>query len=212
MSTLPSIPLAFDPTKTRMGWLIRHGELNLGNRWDGWGNYTLSPEGIESAEKAAQWLSFERIGRIVASDTIRTQQTADIIMSRCNVSCPYISFDPNLRAWYVAGFTGKEKTPERVAEFKQYCDNPDLVVPDGESRNQMKERITTPISQYLATPYNGLPTAMVVHNSVIKCFMGLDDLKEAVAPGGVIAVYMNEQGGFEFEIVLGGIAPEKGVS
>lgn len=42
--------------------------------------------------------------------------------------------------------------------------------------------------------------------------MGLDDVKEAVEPGGIIAVYMDEKGEMDFEVVLGAVEIEKGVS
>jgi broad specificity phosphatase PhoE len=202
----------FDPSKTLVGWLIRHGELKSMSIWDAWGNYTLSPEGVQQAERAAQWLSFDRIGRVVCSDVPRTIQTANCIMEMCSVECPYLGCDPNLRPWFVGPeFQGKEKTPERVEAFKKYVENPDLVIPDGESRNQLHDRIQV-IKQYLATPYKGLPTAAVIHNSVMKSLLGIDDIKDAVDPGGIIRVWMTEKGEFEYEVVLGAVQLEEGVS
>ena len=201
----------FDPNRQLVGFLVRHGELNRMSIWDGWGNYTLSEEGKQQAEKAAQWLSFERIGRVIASDTARTLQTAQYIMDSGNVLCPFLGTESNLRPWMVSDFTGKEKTPENIAAFKKYVDDPDLVIPGGESRNQLHERVQV-LFTYLATPYKGLPTAFVIHNSVIKSIMGLDDIRDAVDPGGVIAIYMDEQGNIDFNVVLGETNLEKGVS
>src|SRR5271167_525963 len=120
------------PDRTCLGYICRHGELNLEHRWDGWGAYRLSPEGRQAAEKAGQWLSFERIGRMIASDLPRTLQTAEIIMDCISVDCQYLATDPNLRAWAIGDFTGKEKTPERKAQLQHYRDNPDEMVPGGE--------------------------------------------------------------------------------
>lgn len=200
-----------DPSRCIIGYLVRHGELEKMSIWDGWGDYKLSEKGEESARKAAQWLSYERIGRVISSDVPRTLQTAQFITEVCNVSCPFTASDPNLRPWMVAEFTGKEKTPERVKEFKKYIDDPDLVIPGGESRNQLNLRIQV-IAQYLASPYNALPTVLVIHNSVIKSLMGIDDIKDAVAPGGIIAVYTNDKGECDFEVVLGVVDLEQGVS
>ena len=198
----------FDPARQLIGYLVRHGELVNMNIWDGWGNYSLSEKGKEQAEAAARWLSFERIGRVISSDVPRTMQTAQYLMDSGCVQCPFMSCEPNLRPWFVADeFTGKEKTPERVAEFKKYVDDPNLVIPGGESRNQLKERIQV-IFSYLATPYQALPTAFFIHNSVIKSVMGID----ACAPGGIVAVFMDEKGEMSFEIMLGHIEPEIGVS
>ena len=148
--------------------------------WDSWGDLDLSEEGCEQARRTAQWLSFERIGRIVSSDVPRTMHTAQYLMDTGAVLCPYMACDSNLRPWYVSDYTGKEKTPERIASFKKYIDDPDLVIPGGESRNQLHERVQV-IWQYMQAPYKGLPTACFIHNSVIKSLMGLDDIKDAVS-------------------------------
>jgi broad specificity phosphatase PhoE len=179
--------------------------------WDSWGDYELSEEGKQQAEAAARWLSFEQIGRIVSSDVPRTIQTAQYLMDTGSVACPFMACETNLRPWNVAAFQGKEKTPERVAEFKKYIDNPALVIPDGESRNQLHDRVQV-IWQYLMAPYKCLPTACFVHNSVIKSLMGIDDIKDAINPGGIIAVLMDEKGDVSFKIVLGEPTLEKGVS
>lgn len=202
----------FDPNKQLIGWLVRHGELKNMNIWDGWGDYELSPEGHEQAEAAARYLSYEHIGRIVSSDVPRAAQTMSYTMGYGNVENPYPTFDPNLRPWNVSDeFTGKEKTPERVAAFKKYIDNPTLVIPGGESRQNVDDRVQVAY-QYLMTPYKSLPTAIFTHNSVIKALLGLDDIKEAVRPGGIVAAYMDERGAISFEVVLGGVELEKGVS
>lgn len=180
--------------------------------WDSWGDLNLSEEGCQQAEKAAQWLSFERIGRVVASDLPRATHTAQYLMDTGCVECPFMACDPNLRPWFVSDeFTGKEKTPERLAAFQKYLDDPDLVIPGGESRNQVKLRVQV-IFQYLASPYKALPTAIFIHNSVIKALMGLEAVKESVLPGGIIGVYMDEKGEVSFEVLLGHVAPEIGVS
>lgn len=200
-----------DPNRQLIGWLIRHGELKNMHCWDGWGDYDLSEVGIQQAEAAARWLSFERIGRVVSSDVPRTMHTAQYLMNTGRVECPFMACDTSLRPWMVSDFTGKEKTPERLAEFQKYLDNPDLVVPGGESRNQLNARVQV-IFQYLVAPYKALPTACFIHNSVIKSLMGLDTIKEAVQPGGIIGVYMDEKGEISFEVLLGHVAPETGVS
>jgi len=199
------------PNLTCLGYLIRHGELNNMRVWDGWSDMGLSETGKFSAEKAAQYLSFERLGRVISSGVARTIQTADIIMNGCNVLCPFSSDDPNFRAWNVGTFTGKEKTPERLAEFEYYLDHPDVVIPEGESRNQFHDRIQV-ILPYLASPYAGEPTAFALHNSVIKELMGIGHLKEAVDPGGVVRVDMDEKGELIYTIVLGEVLPEVGIS
>lgn len=209
MSTIPQFIM--DPTKQRIGYLVRHGELKNMHIWDGWGDFELSDAGRQQADKAAQWLSFEKIGRVISSDVPRTMQTAQYLMDTGCVVCPFLSSDPNLRPWNVSEFTGKEKTPERVEKFKRYIKDPTLVIPGGESREQLNLRIQV-IFQYLQTPFDAKPTVFFIHNSVIKSLMGIDDIADAVAPGGIIAVDMDEKGEIFFSVVLGAVAPEIGVS
>lgn len=194
--------LNVEPTRDVLGFLVRHGDLNLHGRWDGWGNYVLSPEGREAAEKAAQWLSFEKIGRIVSSDLPRTVQTAEIIMQNVNVACPYLATDPNLRAWALGDFTGREKTPERKAQLQYYRDHPDEPVPGGESWNQLRDRVQVAL-QYLCTPYDALPTVIITHNSTLKALLDLDEKGDIVGDGGIIKVSMDEKGEIHFDAVLG---------
>ena len=200
-----------DPSKECIGYIIRHGELTDMGVWDSWGDLTLSEAGMQQAESAARWLSFERIGRVITSDLPRTIQTAQYLMDTGCVSCPFLSGDPNLRPWMVGDFTGKEKTPVRVAEFEKYIQDPSLPIPGGESHDQFNQRIPV-IFQYLAAPYDAKPTAIFLHNSVIKALMGLETVKEAVAPGGVIGAFMDEKGEITFEVLLGKIEQELGVS
>lgn len=201
-----------DPSHELVAYLIRHGELKNMRIWDSWGDYDLSEEGRQQAEAAARWLSFERIGRVIASDTPRTLQTAQYLMDTGAVLCPFLGTDPNLRPWNVSDeFTGKEKTPERIAAFKKYIENPDLVIPNGESRNQLHDRVQV-IFQYATVPYKGCPSAFFIHNSVIKSIMGIDDVRDAVQPGGIIGMYMDSTGAISFQVLLGAVAPEIGVS
>jgi len=191
-----------DPARTCVGFLVRHGELRVTGVWDGWTSLTLSEKGIQSLEKTAQWLSFQRIGRIIASDLPRAVQSADIIMNNCNVACPYILFEPNIRSWAIGQFSGKEKTPERKEDFRRYIKDPSLVIPDGESHEQLEDRVKV-IDQYLASPYEGLVTVCVLHNSSIKARMGINHPGDVVSPGGIISVFLNEKGEFEYEVSLG---------
>jgi broad specificity phosphatase PhoE len=192
-----------DPSLELIGFLCRHGELTSMSVWDGWSGMELSEEGKQQAEAAARWLSFERIGRVISSDLPRTMHTAQYLMDTGAVACPFLSTDPN--------FTGKEKTPERVAEFQKYIDDPDLVIPGGESGTQLGQRVQV-IFQYLATPYDCLPTAIFLHNSVIKSVLGIEDTREAVSPGGIIGAYMDPKGVISFKVLLGETSAEKGIS
>ena len=74
----------------RMGVLIliRHGQSvwNAENRFTGWTDVELSEKGVGEAERAGDILSEIRFGVVHTSGLIRAQKTAEIIMSRNNVS------------------------------------------------------------------------------------------------------------------------------
>ena len=74
----------------RMGVLIliRHGQSvwNAENRFTGWTDVELSERGVSEAERAGDLLSEIRFGVVHTSGLIRAQKTAEIIMSRNNVS------------------------------------------------------------------------------------------------------------------------------
>ena len=68
--------------------LIRHGQSvwNAENRFTGWTDVELSESGVAEAERAGDLLSEIRFGVVHTSGLIRAQKTAEIIMSRNNVS------------------------------------------------------------------------------------------------------------------------------
>jgi hypothetical protein len=68
------------------------------------------------------------------------------------------------------------------------------------------------IFQYICAPYDAKPSVFFIHNSVIKDLMGTPEIKCAVEPGGIVQILMNERGQISFEVVLGAVAPEIGVS
>lgn len=208
--------ITMDPTRVLIGYIARHGEteLNAANCWRGWENPSLDQNGLDAAEKLGWWLSFEypRIGRVVCSDFTRAVQTAEIIMQTCGVECPYLSTDPNLRPWNIPEFAGKEKTPERIAKLREYINNPERVIPDGESLTQFRDRNDI-IFQYLMVPHKGLPTLVVAHTSNIVAAMRhvaeingeerCEEVDDIVGPGGLVAVYCNAAGRIDIVPMLG---------
>jgi len=203
-------------------FIVRHGEteLNTANCWRGWENPALNEEGRQAAEAIANFFSWQRVGRVICSDLGRAMETAQYIMGTGNVCCPYVSPDPNLRSWAIGGFAGMKKTAASLARFKKFTDDPDLKIPDseqhpGESLNDFRAR-NERMTEYIATPYMGLPTVIVVHTSNITALQRLisevegneEESIDVVAPGGVLAVYMDTDGNLEMVPRLGEIKAE----
>jgi len=191
------------PWNQPIAYIVRHGEteLNAENCYRGWENPQLNEDGMRAGEAIANFFSYERLGRIVSSDLDRAMQTAAYIMNTGTVACPYISPDFNLRPWGIAAFAGKEKSPANQKRLNHYIQNPDKQIPDGESLNFFRNRFEDAIQQYLSVPYEGLPTVIVTHTSNICALNNLifgenDDpeVQDLVEPGGILAVYMKEDG------------------
>jgi broad specificity phosphatase PhoE len=206
-----------NPYAQPMAYLIRHGEtdLNAANCFRGWENPPLNESGMEAANQIASYLSYERIGRVVSSDLDRALQTAEAIMGAGNVVCPYVSPDFNLRPWGIAAFAGKEKTPENQKRLERYIKHPDLRIPDGESLNEFRNRQDT-LLQYIANPYEGLPTVIVTHTSnlthlaeTIEDEGEMDpEVNDIVEPGGIVAVYLDTNGKMQLQPRLGAVVTE----
>jgi broad specificity phosphatase PhoE len=205
-----------NPWQAPIGYVVRHGETeaNASNCFRGWENWPLNEEGQRACEAIANFFSYEQIGLVVSSDLDRAMETAQAVQNSGSVACPYLSPDFNLRPWNIAGFAGQEKTEKNQRRLQRYIDNPDERIPDGESLNEFRGRDM--VSQYLGSPYNGLPTVIVTHTSnlthlasqVDESEEGMPEAHDIVEPGGIVAVYMDEQGKLKLVPRMGAITVE----
>ncbi len=185
------------------GYLVRHGstEANSSNQFRGWIDFRLDEEGRQSAEAVQNFFSYEKLGRVICSDLNRAVETAQYIMDTGNVCCPYLSIEPALRPWNIADFAGQEKSKSVLDKFHKYVEDPMLVIPDGESLSQFRERNQI-IMDLLAVPYEGNPNVIVAHTSNLTAAQHCaeeqneaneeqnEEESDIVAPGGVVAVYL----------------------
>lgn len=207
---------------TPAAYIIRHGEteLNADNCWRGWENPSLNEEGRQAGQAIQNFFSYERVGRVICSDLTRAVETAQYVMESGNVLCPYISPDPNLRSWAIGGFAGIKKTPENIKRFKKFTSDASLKIPDsgqmpGESLDEFRAR-NERLLEYIASPFQGLPTVIVVHTSNITALNRLiseidnndEEAVDVVAPGGILAVYVDTNGRMEAVPRLGEITVE----
>lgn len=209
----------FAPWYPPVCYIVRHGEteLNAENCYRGWENPSLNEDGQRAGEMIANFFSYQRLGRVVASDLDRAQQTAQYIMNSGVVACPYLGSDFNLRPWGIAAFAGKEKTEANQKRLARYIKNPDEQIPDGESLNGFRNRFEDAIQGYLGVPYEGLPTVIVTHTSNIcalnNMIFGQEDdpeVNDLVEPGGILAVYLKDDGKLHMMPRLGQIQAEAG--
>lgn len=126
-------------------YIIRHGHTNLNessgtsvDKIRGWIDVPLNDEGRQDADKARKTLLKEGVkpNKIYVSNLSRTIETAAIINKSFNAPTEETI---NLRPWDMGDFAGQE-TKKVLPHMLMYMDNPELVVPNGESFNKFKIR------------------------------------------------------------------------
>ena len=148
---------------------VRHGETqwNLAARIQGQTDSPLTAAGEAQAFAIAARLAGEPIDVIVASDLGRAWRTAAIIASRTGNE---VIADPRLRERSFGageGLTYQEIDvlyPDAFSRLRE--SDPDYVIPGGESRRQLYERVCAAFES-IATVHAGRRIAVVCHGGVL---------------------------------------------
>lgn len=173
-------------------YVVRHGQtvLNKDNCFRGNANPILDSTGIKQAHILASLFEPIEISHIFCSDKQRSVKTAEII---AQAKGSPIHKSEGLRALNVGDFSGQKRTPETEGALQEYLDDPDSLIPGGESLNDFKERIQPCLQEAIDLYCEcGLPPLLVAHSSVVhECgsIIYSDHKKILVEPGGAIAVY-----------------------
>lgn len=200
-------------------YLVRHGstELNAADCFRSWENPPLDDEGLASAAEIANYFSYQKVGQVICSDLQRARQTAEYILPFSME--PYVDINPNVRPWGLGHLGGEPKNDRNKKHLQRYIDNPDLV-PHGdnaESLNSFRSRWKDVLGQALLSANTEYPTVIVGHTSNVTATEELymtdsekrPETHDIITPGGIVAVYFNEQdGNIELEPVLGAVEAE----
>jgi 2,3-bisphosphoglycerate-dependent phosphoglycerate mutase len=149
--------------------VVRHGETewNLASRIQGHADSPLTPAGEAQAAAIARRLAAERFDRLVSSDLGRAMRTAQAIAASTGHG---IVADARLRErnyGMAEGLTYGEIGVHYPEIFSRVRDtDPDYVVPGGESRRQMFERVRDAFES-LARECEGERVAVVCHGGVL---------------------------------------------
>lgn len=149
--------------------VVRHGETqwNLASRIQGHADSPLTPAGEAQAAAIAERLARERFDRLVSSDLGRARRTAQAIAARTgHVIVPDARFRE--RNYGLAeGLTYGEIGVHYPEVFSRVRDtDPDYVVPGGESRRQLFERVQEAFES-LARESEGERIVVVCHGGVL---------------------------------------------
>lgn len=183
--------------------LIRHGQSiwNAENRFTGWTNVELSEKGEREALDAGISLSKISIDSVHASDLIRAQRTAEIIMENNDVSSKfstYFDFRLNERNYGELQGLNKKETAEKhgAEQVHIWRRSYDIAPPGGESLKMTAER-TIPyfIEEILPELENGKNILVAAHgNSLRSIVMHIENIspEEIVnveIPTGIPRIY-----------------------
>lgn len=170
-------------------YIMRHGttDANEKNLYRGWGDFELDQDGIDRAHKAADSLKGKSITHIVTSSLVRHQQTAKIVSD--DLGGLPIVVDEDFKTLHVGVFTGHSR--EEVGDdFDWFMENPDEVIPGGESLNAFRARNSTAFSRVRIANNRSGPTLVITSRSNLSALKESGGLKdgekgEVAEPGGV---------------------------
>lgn len=162
-----------ETTKSFRLYVIRHGlsTWNVSGRIQGHSPSQLTDAGLQQADAVGITLGKLPLDALYSSDLLRAKQTAECISAHTKLK---INFDSRLREW---GKGILEGLMWSTAEQKHYdvCsairdNNPDYVIPNGESRRQVAERMLSVITDIrLAHPNQHV--AAIVHGNSMMIFL-----------------------------------------
>jgi phosphoserine phosphatase len=160
-------------------YLIRHGESEINklcspkdvflgrNTWS-----ELTAKGVGQAKDLGRALGWEEFDRIIASSTVRTQQTARYSIKEAGCDWPKIEIALELAEIDQGDLEGKAKSPVMTPALRRTIPRYWEFVPPGgkESQKDMYDRAHSWIEKELL-PYDPLKAAVYTHEGVIKALL-----------------------------------------
>ncbi|MEJ2638089.1 MAG: histidine phosphatase family protein [Desulfosarcinaceae bacterium] len=155
------------PTTTLM--IIRHGETewNRGLRFQGHGDSPLTRIGRTQAKALADRLAGAPIDRLVSSDLGRACETAGYLAAVTGLE---VRTDARLRERHYGPFEGLTTAEIEARYLEAYTrfrtDDPDYVLPGGESHRQHYQRNVDFLEDFVKS-HPGTTAALVAHGGVL---------------------------------------------
>lgn len=181
--------------------VVRHGSTKMngdGEKMRGWLPLPLSNEGKNEIENTASVLDRMKVGNLVSkaytSDLPRAIETSKIISPV--VDDKKFERTNKLRDWNVGDYTGKS-VKANLNEIHHYLEEPDKVIPGGESYNQFYDRVAPFVKSlvedddtHIAVTHNRILTLIDALAKNKGTSPDLKTLKEKgpVSPGGIVMI------------------------
>jgi len=153
--------------------LWRHGQTdwNIENRFQGHSDIPLNDTGHRQVKKAAPLLKNLAPDRIISSDLIRAQQTAQALADICQLP---VAIDAGLRETHGGKWEGKTGAQNREEDFERFVnwlDGDDQPAGEtGEKRSFIAQRAVSAIERALDNSINTL--IVVTHGGTARCILG----------------------------------------
>lgn len=154
--------------------LVRHGQTtwNVLGKFQGQTDSPLTEVGLQQAQAIARRLRHDTINHIYSSDLLRAYRTAQIIAAARGEQ--QIVTDTRLRERHHGIFQGLNKAEIAVTYPELYhnydLDDPDFVIPEGESRTQVWQRGWTVMNE-LAQQHIGERILVVTHGGILSAVL-----------------------------------------
>lgn len=154
-------------------YLVRHGETrwNAERRIQGQSDSPLTALGEQQARQVGARVRTLGITHIIASDLGRTRQTAEIVAAACGCS---LTFDPRLRELNMGVLEQRriDSLTDREEGWRRQLVNgtPDGRIPEGESMQEMADRMRAALEDCLELPEGSRPL-LVSHGMALGCML-----------------------------------------
>jgi|AntAceMinimDraft_1070359.scaffolds.fasta_scaffold04355_9 probable phosphoglycerate mutase len=154
--------------------LWRHGrtEWNAQHRFQGQTDVPLDETGQAQAHRAAEVLARLEPTTIVASDLLRTRQTADALAQVTGLA---VQHDPQLRETFAGrwqGLTRDEIKSVDGDEFAAWASGDDLRPGGGEKRSEVAQRMLAGVNAVLADSPADAVVVVVTHGGAARAAIG----------------------------------------
>lgn len=126
-------------SKKLVALILRHGEsaANARSVFRSRLDPCLTDNGLKQAKEAAAFIAKNfKVTRIISSPMLRAMQTADTVADEIGLS---VTQDRGLMCWNLGFLSGKDREAYGPI-LEMYVDNPELVIPEGESLEYFTNR------------------------------------------------------------------------
>jgi len=186
-----------------VAFFVRHGTTDLNQppngeeeKFRGDIDAPLNEDGMEQAEELPEYLKGYRVSALYHTGMHRTAQTLLPLAEGRDMDMIELKRFNSLDTGDFAGLPKNEENKERMSYYR---DNPDEVIPGGESVQAFRDRVDPIILNLIRTgEESGAPIVAVAHGSVMREISRLfdqsyDSLK--IQPGGVVGVFKDDSSG-----------------